>query len=463
MYRKHTIELLFFLFILNNHATCQATNNLFFINLKDATKQYAKCKKLEDIRTDHCHRCKSWSIEFRRKNTCPGCRNYGTKIGTRTCSVCKGKGKKIDWGETEKKFIKENNKFKKGDIIFYAGRFFEEKPLKTQLIGGVRMGVIDNMQGIERMEISTFDNYDNNGNKVKIKQLKKAYYEPQIKSIRELNFIVNQLYPGYQIANKEEITSFLLGDKQHPIPIKAMYGKFLVTDYEYTNTGYGLKFAYIGLFSSSGNHRWGHLKGRIKEYGLEKSLKKGLSSYKWSKPNEYGSLILIRKKKSNPRKIKNQSEYSRLNIDFTKTHENTNGITFRESKDIQHPLRGKGNCVGFDAVSYPACDIVANKGTALFAPHSGSFSVIDDPTCGNGIKLTKISKSGDTIISEFCHLRSRELTTFARKGSLIGFTGGAFGEPGCGKIRLKNRPHVTWYCEINGNPKNPFLGEVFTK
>jgi len=109
---------------------------------------------------------------------------------------------------------------------------------------------------------------------------------------------------------------------------------------------------------------------------------------------------------------------------------------------------------------HDACDISVPVGTALFAPHDGTFSEVDNSACGNGIIIKGKDENGKELHSGFCHLRSREVPSDGevKKGDLIGFTGGGKTlsnemEPGAG---TSTGPHLHWTFKVGGQKTNPY-------
>jgi len=287
-----------FILIILCHFTSysQTENNLHFIRLNEATKYYSTCEKFENIRTDHCNRCASWSIEFRRQNTCPGCRNRGTVIGARKCRKCKGEGKIIDWYKTEKLFLENNTNYSSTDIIFYAtGKNFKSRsPENVEVIDGKQLALVSGKEDVRRMKVETYKSFDENGNGiVKTKLLETSL---GIQDERELNFIINQFYPGFQLANTKDISSFLLGEKKQPYPVfGTQRKKLLVTEYK-CNNSFG-RFHYIPL---TGNLHWGHYKGNLREKGLASLLKTtGFTHNPYACTGfDYKTLLIIKKENS---------------------------------------------------------------------------------------------------------------------------------------------------------------------
>lgn len=104
---------------------------------------------------------------------------------------------------------------------------------------------------------------------------------------------------------------------------------------------------------------------------------------------------------------------------------------------------------------HDACDISTKVGTSLFAPHDGTFTKVDDGTCGNGIIIKGKDENGKELHSGFCHLGSREVPSDGKvtKGDYIGVTGGSKGDPGSGRT---TGPHLHWTFKVGGRPINPY-------
>ncbi len=126
-------------------------------------------------------------------------------------------------------------------------------------------------------------------------------------------------------------------------------------------------------------------------------------------------------------------------------------------------LRNPGQCNNYgqirnrgtsDEYTHNSCDTGVRVGTGVFAPFDGKVTLDDNSKCGDGIDLTG-EVDGKTLYSRFCHLRDREVTSGSEvtKGQLIGFTGGASGEPGAGNT---TGPHLHWTFKVNGVSTNPY-------
>jgi murein DD-endopeptidase MepM/ murein hydrolase activator NlpD len=145
--------------------------------------------------------------------------------------------------------------------------------------------------------------------------------------------------------------------------------------------------------------------------------------------------------------------------------------SWKSGDKISSPLKNPGKCNYYHQWRqyynkgkggyHDACDIAVNVGTALFAPYDGTFTEVDNDSCGNGIDLTG-EVDGKTLYSRFCHLRSRQVPYDGKvkKGDLIGFTGGGkkYGsnteyEPGAGNT---TGPHLHWTFKVNGKKTNPY-------
>jgi len=145
--------------------------------------------------------------------------------------------------------------------------------------------------------------------------------------------------------------------------------------------------------------------------------------------------------------------------------------SWKSGDKISSPLKNPGKCNYYHQWRqyynkgkggyHDACDIAVNVGTALFAPYDGTFTEVDNDSCGNGIDLTG-EVDGKTLYSRFCHLRTRQVPSDGKvkKGDLIGFTGGGkkYGsnteyEPGAGNT---TGPHLHWTFKVNGNKTNPY-------
>ncbi len=111
-----------------SHVLGAQVSNIHFIKLSDVIDEvgieFKDCPICDGgiaaIYSGFCDRCKSWSIEFREKNTCPGCYNRGKRIGSEKCKLrnCH-KGDQIDFYETDKHFDRYiRNSYNKNDFVF---------------------------------------------------------------------------------------------------------------------------------------------------------------------------------------------------------------------------------------------------------------------------------------------------------------------------------------------------------
>lgn len=142
--------------------------------------------------------------------------------------------------------------------------------------------------------------------------------------------------------------------------------------------------------------------------------------------------------------------------------------SWKSGDKIDSPLRNPDKCRNYGQHRgsgrgyHNACDISVNSGTAIFAPHDGTFSEVDNSVCGNGIIIKGKDENGKELHSGFCHLRNREVPADGKvkKGDLIGFTGGGkkYGsnteyEPGAGR---SSGPHLHWTFKVGGVSTNPY-------
>lgn len=140
--------------------------------------------------------------------------------------------------------------------------------------------------------------------------------------------------------------------------------------------------------------------------------------------------------------------------------------SWKSGSKIDSPLKNPGKCNNYGQNRgsgrgyHNACDISVPVGTAIFAPHDGTFSEVDNNVCGNGIIIKGKDENGKELHSGFCHLRSREVPSDGKvnKGDLIGFTGGGKTlsnemEPGAGR---STGAHLHWTFKVGGQPTNPY-------
>jgi len=142
--------------------------------------------------------------------------------------------------------------------------------------------------------------------------------------------------------------------------------------------------------------------------------------------------------------------------------------SWKSGDKIDSPLKNPGKCTrwgeyrGTKRGYHNDCDIPVPVGTAIFAPHDGTFSEVDNSICGNGIIIKGKDENGNELHSGFCHLRNREVPSDGKvkKGDLIGFTGGGKKhgsnteyEPGAGR---SGGPHLHWKFKVNGKEVNPY-------
>ncbi len=142
--------------------------------------------------------------------------------------------------------------------------------------------------------------------------------------------------------------------------------------------------------------------------------------------------------------------------------------SWKSGGKIDSPLRNPDKCRNYGQNRgsgrgyHNACDISVNPGTAIFAPHDGNFSEVDNSVCGNGIIIKGQDEKGKEVYLGFCHLRNREVPSDGKvkKGDLIGFTGGGKKhgsntefEPGAGR---STGPHLHWTFKVGGQSTNPY-------
>lgn len=439
---------------------------------------------IEPKYSGYCDRCKSWSIEFRQKNTCPGCYNRGHKIGSKKCFLGCHKGLIVDTKKMRinlQKYIIHN--YRVNDVVYSLSertlrdeiddlikkssdqKSLLDKSFQKSILSQAEKNWkltfftdIDSKTGFYRIIDcqdleDAFDIYviesDAQNNKSIVKE-DRTYTSRSDRDISysELNWLIDQLLPGFRLSNSKEIIEALnscnncdWGDWRR-FPRKELF----VTDAIHSD-GYFPSIALRDYKKSSNELEY--------ETTVQGNVKLSEPFYNYSEQ----SLMIVQESVRIGSTTSSVSKYSSLNIDFDLPPKTSIEIQFQESKSLQHPLREKRNCINYDQSGYPACDIITRPGTALFSPYDGDFSIIDDAACGDGVRITKITESGDILVSEFCHLRDREVPDGGKvsKGQLIGFTGGKYGEPGAGKVILKDTAHLTWYFEINNIPSNPFV------
>ena len=142
--------------------------------------------------------------------------------------------------------------------------------------------------------------------------------------------------------------------------------------------------------------------------------------------------------------------------------------SWKSGSKIDSPLKNPGKCKNYGQNRgsgrgyHNACDISVPVGTAIFAPHDGIFTEVDNSVCGNGIIIKGKDENNKELHSGFCHLRTREVPSDGKvkKGDLIGFTGGGKKhgsnteyEPGAGR---STGPHLHWTFKVGGQPTNPY-------
>lgn len=257
-------------------------------------KEYVKCSCENGQREVRkaCSVCNGWSIEYRRRNTCPKCFNQGISGGYETCSRCGGSGNVVDKELTIKEALKNQQE---GVVYVYF-------PSELILFNQPKIQKIGNTNYIK----TDWDNIINRfGNFYKI-QLKNeinnlGYYE-QKKNVNrigvnkaefslnhsDINYIINQLFPGFELADMAHIENFIL---ECEISNFDLASRFVVFDptkilspdvYPFINTDQ------FGLGVPIGEKRY-----KLRQYGLNYFISKynPFSVYGCSDPMWYNIIL----------------------------------------------------------------------------------------------------------------------------------------------------------------------------
>lgn len=184
-----------------------------------------------DVYSGYCERCKSWSIEYRKENTCPGCGNIGEHIGRRKCT----------WSECHSGFIVDEdgirdnlkhyltNNYTKNDIVFMikyhyinhldiSKKLSEDKEYQKSLIKTHEENHLTSFY--KELESSNGPYHDRIVSRKKLSYNFWSFNDDMIHwdvddspanslSYSELSMLIGKVYPGYRFSNLEEINNVL--------------------------------------------------------------------------------------------------------------------------------------------------------------------------------------------------------------------------------------------------------------
>ena len=200
------------LFAVITFGTCGQNNyqsgNLHFVTPDKLTPVYKECKMYEDI-IERCQNCAGWNMEFRLKNSCYTCNDHRRVItGKKPCSSCNGKGKRLAMTEMVKLSLSQ---YDVGDKIIFP---LKNMPTRVQSIS--RDTPVNNPTnsdtfiffkvGLNLWEVVLETEYTDQG----YKRIRKSFKEHHSISQLERDFIIQNLYPGFQAASIQDAHRFFI-------------------------------------------------------------------------------------------------------------------------------------------------------------------------------------------------------------------------------------------------------------